>query len=704
MFRRTTSVVASALLLSGAAVALTPAAQAAPATFTGHLQAITGDTIVGCAYAVNGMWAGFTTNPDNAYTVTIGEGARQDMPIAGSNGQVLGVDDSHAGFPMSPTSMGYTFLSAVAPVPAGSPTVDDKQSAIWSIDPATRDVSATYVWDDSSSASVQAWAFDGGGYLGLSRDVAEMAQTFPDAKPATLRVGAECSGEIVRDVAQTITFTSTAPAPAYPGQTYGVAATGGASGSPVTFTSRTEDECTVDGSTVTFRRAGTCTIVADQAAAPGFLAAEPVEQDISVDGHVTSLDLSLTPATAVTGQRTTATAQLATATGDLRFAGGLVVFSVDGTEVDSVAYDGDGRASTSLDLGVGTHDVSATWWPEANHEYATSSDSGTVTVVAADTTTKVSVTASDLTATVAPVAPGAGTPTGDVVFRVDGKKVGTAPLNRGVAKLKHAAPAGHVVSADYVGSTDYNASSASTSRANPVLSTRVSSSTKARGGWHRTPVTVSFACDAKGGQLTAACPKPVRVTKQGATRVTRTIRTADGGVATATATVKLDRSAPKLAVTGVKAGRSYFDAPKPKCTAKDSVSGLQSCKVSTKRSGNRVVVTAKATDVAGNVRTKRVSYRAATFTIRGAKKVGGAYRVKHGETYTLVAKGARPHYVYATPAPGKPHRGSVPFKKAGKNTWALGVTMSMTTSATRSWNLGYTQNGKLHVVKVKVTG
>lgn len=58
----------------------------------------------------------------------------------------------------------------------------------------------------------------------------------------------------------------------------------------------------------------------------------------------------------------------------------------------------------------------------------------------------------------------------------------------------------------------------------------------------------------------------------------------------------------------------------------------------------------------------------------------------------------------ATPAPGTLNRGSAPFKKAGKNTWALGVTMSMTTSGTRSWNLGYTQGGKLHVVKVKVVG
>ena len=45
-----------------------------------------------------------------------------------------------------------------------------------------------------------------------------------------------------------------------------------------------------------------------------------------------------------------------------------------------------------------------------------------------------------------------------------------------------------------------------------------------------------------------------------------------------------------------------------------------------------------------------------------------------------------------------------PFQEGRQNTWPLGVTMSMTTSGTRSWNLGYMQGGKLHVVKVKVVG
>ncbi|MFO6452421.1 MULTISPECIES: Ig-like domain-containing protein [unclassified Aeromicrobium] len=705
MYRRVTSIATSAAVGLAAAVALLPApAQAAPETYTGHLQVVEGDTIIGCAEN-NGSLAKPTTNPEAAYKVSISTGARQDMLIDGQPGRFLGFSDASASFDLSQTG-GYTFLQAVAAVPAGSPSVNSEQSAVWSIDPATQNLSVTYVWPDSTPRNLTTMWFSAEGLIAATPDLAATEALFDYADPVTFRIGEACSGPVTPpDVEQTITFTSTAPETVHPGDTYDVTATGGESGNPVTFSSSTRDECTIEGSTVTFHRAGTCTIVADQAAATGFLAADPVEQDVEVDAFATSLDLSFEPANPVTGQGTTATAQLSTE-GSLGDAGGVVQFRVDGDIVDHVAYDEAGRASTALDLGVGTHQVDATWWPEANYQYGYSTDTDTVTVSAAGTTTKVAVKPRELSATVAPIAPGAGTPTGEVTFFVDGKKVGTAALDDGTAKLAHTVPTDgtHAVSAAYAGSTDFTASSGSTSRSNPAITARVISSQKSRGGWYRSPVTISFGCDAKGAELTTACPKPVKVSRQGASTVTRTIHTADGGIATVTASVKIDRSKPRVGIRGVKSGRSYFDAPKPTCSAKDSLSGVKTCKVTTKRSGSRVVVTAKATDVAGNVRTKRVAYRLAGYKIEGAKLKNGVYQVRHGETYTIVVRGSKARYVYATPAPGKPHRGSVPFKKAGQDRWALGVKMSMTTSRTRSWNLGHTQNGKLHVIKVKVVG
>lgn len=709
MYRRVTSLATSAAVGLAAAVALLPApAQAAPETFTGRIQVIEGDTIVGCVSPSDRGLDRYTTNAEEAYEVSTAAGSQQNLRLVSDAATAIGTFDHD--FRAEDAAYSYTFLAPVEIYPAGAS--GSRQSAIWDVDPATAELTATYTTSQSAQVTIHplAYNYQDSRFILLSSDPAPLTTMWSSigatAEPVTLRIGEVCSGSIAPpDVEQTITFTSTAPEIVHPGDTYDVTATGGESGNPVTFSSSTRDECTIEGSTVTFHRAGTCTIVADQAAATGFLAADPVEQDVQVDGFATSLDLSFEPANPVTGQGTTVTAQLGTE-GSLDHAGGVVQFRVDGDIVDHVAYDAAGRASTALDLAVGTHQVEATWWPEANYQYDSSSDSDTVTVSAASTTTKVAVKPRELSATVAPVAPGAGTPTGDVTFFVDGKKVGSAALDHGTAKLAHTVSTDgtHAVAAAYAGSTDFTASSGSTSRSNPVLTARVISSQKSRGGWYRHPVTISFDCDAQGATLATACPKPVKVSRQGATSVTRTIHTADGGIATVTAAVKIDRSKPRVGLRGVKSGRSYFDAPKPTCSSKDSLSGVKSCKVTTKRSGSRVVVTAKATDVAGNVRTERVAYRLAGYKIEGAKLKNGVYQVRHGETYSIVVRGSKARYVYATPAPGKPHRGSVPFKKAGKDRWALGVKMSMTTSRTRSWNLGYTQNGKLHVIKVKVTG
>src|SRR5207302_2650431 len=76
----------------------------------------------------------------------------------------------------------------------------------------------------------------------------------------------------INDV-QAITFTSTAPAPGFVGETYTVTAIGGLSGSPVTFSSLSASVCTISGSIATLRSAGTCIIAADQSEGGGYVAA-----------------------------------------------------------------------------------------------------------------------------------------------------------------------------------------------------------------------------------------------------------------------------------------------------------------------------------------------------------------------------------------------------------------------------------------------
>jgi hypothetical protein len=112
---------------------------------------------------------------------------------------------------------------------------------------------------------------------------------------------------------QTIAFTSIPPAGAGPGQTYPVAARGGASGNLVIFTvdPSSTSTCSVSGATVTFRRPGTCVIDANQAGNDDYAAAAQVQQTITVvDVTKTQQRISFTPpARAVAGGSATLSAK-----------------------------------------------------------------------------------------------------------------------------------------------------------------------------------------------------------------------------------------------------------------------------------------------------------------------------------------------------------------------------------------------------------
>ena len=94
---------------------------------------------------------------------------------------------------------------------------------------------------------------------------------------------------------QAITFTSVAPTTAVVGgPTYSVAATGGGSGNPVTFSSATSGACAVSGSTVSFVGAGTCTVDANQAGSSDYTAAPTATQSFTVTA-ATKQELCVVP-------------------------------------------------------------------------------------------------------------------------------------------------------------------------------------------------------------------------------------------------------------------------------------------------------------------------------------------------------------------------------------------------------------------------
>jgi len=94
-----------------------------------------------------------------------------------------------------------------------------------------------------------------------------------------------------------------------------VVATGGASGNPVTFSSKTLDICTVLGNVVTGVSAGTCTIAADQAGNTAYSAAAQVIQTVLV-GAKPSVVLNLLPSWNLVGNSVNAALDVAATLGD----------------------------------------------------------------------------------------------------------------------------------------------------------------------------------------------------------------------------------------------------------------------------------------------------------------------------------------------------------------------------------------------------
>jgi hypothetical protein len=215
-----------------------------------------------------------------------------------------------------------------------------------------------------------------------------------------------------------------------------------------------------------------------------------------------------------------------------------------------------------------------------------------------------------MTANVAVVAPGAGTPTGTVAFTLSGVTVGSAPIgSNGVATFTGTGVGSHAVTATYSGDGSFLTSSGNRAPINPTVVAHVSSNTpKTRFGWYRSPVSVSFTCAATTAPLVSGCPATQTLARNRAQQsVTVTVTASDGGTTTTSVTgINIDQKAPRLTVKrrGIKLS----------CHALDGLSGVVSCvihrKLSTRGGIRTVRWTAVARDRAGNVTAKhgRFSY------------------------------------------------------------------------------------------------
>ena len=190
-------------------------------------------------------------------------------------------------------------------------------------------------------------------------------------------------------------------------------------------------------------------------------------QAVAAAASVTTVVSSANPS--VFGEEVVFTATVA---GGAGVPTGAVMFTVDGIPGAPVALDGAGEATVSTSgLGVGSHVVTASYGGDGNHMSSGGVLAGGQTVAAAASVTTVTSSANPsvfgeevvFTATVSS-SPGAGTPTGEVTFSVDGTPGAPVTLDgAGQASLHTSTPAvgTHTVSAAYGGDGSVMASAGS---------------------------------------------------------------------------------------------------------------------------------------------------------------------------------------------------------------------------------------------------
>ncbi|WEK06205.1 MAG: Ig-like domain repeat protein [Candidatus Devosia phytovorans] len=183
----------------------------------------------------------------------------------------------------------------------------------------------------------------------------------------------------------------------------------------------------------------------------------------------TTTTLATTTNPTVVGQPAVLTASVATPAGSGQTPNGNVTFTIGGTNYGPVALDASGVATYSTTaLPPGSYAVSAAYAGNANFVASSGTLAAAQVVNRANTTTSVTASSNptfgsavSFTATTAAVAPGGGTPTGNVIFTIGGVDQSPVALSNGTATLTRSNLAAGAVSvaARYEASTGYNASS-----------------------------------------------------------------------------------------------------------------------------------------------------------------------------------------------------------------------------------------------------
>ncbi len=189
---------------------------------------------------------------------------------------------------------------------------------------------------------------------------------------------------------------------------------------------------------------------------------------VTVLKATTTTTVTFTPSAPVFGQSVKLTATITSTTTGSTSPTGTVTFMNGSTTLGTgTLSSGVANFTTTTPLAVGSNSITAVYEGDTNYSTSTSAPVP-VPVAQASTTTAVAFFPSSpvanqnvtLTATVAAVSPGAGTPTGSVQFFNGTTLLGTGTITAGVATVTTAAlPAGaNMVTAKYSGDTNFEVS------------------------------------------------------------------------------------------------------------------------------------------------------------------------------------------------------------------------------------------------------
>jgi hypothetical protein len=180
------------------------------------------------------------------------------------------------------------------------------------------DVAGSVTWSDNTGCGTTSVSTGNPGIASCTTSSLQVGTntitgTYSGDSNHTGSTGTLSGGQIVNQISQTITFTTAAPASATYNTSFTVAAAGGASGNPVTFTALGVCSITAGGTgTATYLMTsgtGTCSVVANQSGNSGYSTAPTVTETVSAT--LASQAITFTtppPATAKSGDAFTVAA------------------------------------------------------------------------------------------------------------------------------------------------------------------------------------------------------------------------------------------------------------------------------------------------------------------------------------------------------------------------------------------------------------